>query len=521
MNASLVTLMSESTAMDALPYLTAGDELYREHMDDRQSSNRLDDALNSYYQALEMSPGNPMVIIRLAKVFLRKGNYQRAEQHVQQVLNSQTSPGWKIQSEAWFILGYIQYKRRAYASSIASLKNAIAKNPWQASRMHYCLQYAYRQQALQLNNPLEMLRNGVLAVVHLLLAGVQLPLETERMSLSQATQLVTGVLGVLVKELLGDEDGALSTTYKLYQRFPGFSPLMNMLASYYQERSRTQDALFWYRKASERDPLNEDALFNLGKLYESENQPDLAIQSYLMTLSLRPDDPGVLCQLGNVFYTVKDYEQAASCYKASLFLSRDPEWRATMAQSLADLYQQHLNQPVAAQMALMMAIQQKPDAVDHFVQLGVLNYESNDLPNARRVCEKALTVSPKNPQLHSHLGYLHWTHGHIEKAVQFYQKAIALDPSYDIAHNNLGVIYLDNLGQLTNALEHLEKATELNNTYALAFFNLGRAHNFLGNKLEAAAYYQRARELNEITRELDNDDLVARIQNLFNAGGSD
>ena len=100
-------------------------------------------------------------------------------------------------------------------------------------------------------------------------------------------------------------------------------------------------------------------------------------------------------------------------------------------------------------------------------------------------------------------------------AIQLYEKAISLDCGYEIPVNNLGVIYLDMLGQVHKAIEYFEQALTIDPDYALAYYNLGRAYSFLDLRLEAAHCLRRAQELNLYTRELDNDELTARITHLF------
>ena len=103
----------------------------------------------------------------------------------------------------------------------------------------------------------------------------------------------------------------------------------------------------------------------------------------------------------------------------------------------------------------------------------------------------------------------------IDDSIKEYELAIKLDPAYDIAYNNLGVIYLDDLGRIQKAVELFKEAINYNPNYALAFYNMGRAMSIKGDKLDAARLYQIALDLNVITNELDNNEIKARLNNLF------
>ena len=96
-----------------------------------------------------------------------------------------------------------------------------------------------------------------------------------------------------------------------------------------------------------------------------------------------------------------------------------------------------------------------------------------------------------------------------------YHKAIDLNPNFDIAQNNLGVIYLDGLGCASDALPFFVKAIEINPSYTLAYFNAGRANEMLNDKTQAAEYYQMALDINKLTEDLPDSEIIERLHSLF------
>ncbi|MCK7521213.1 MAG: hypothetical protein MZV64_27790 [Ignavibacteriales bacterium] len=80
----------------------------------------------------------------------------------------------------------------------------------------------------------------------------------------------------------------------------------------------------------------------------------------------------------------------------------------------------------------------------------------------------------------------------------------------------MGVIYLDDLGQVKKAVELLKWRLSQSKLVTLAHYNLARSMTIKGNKIEAARLYQVALELNSYSNELDNNEIKARIDNLFN-----
>lgn len=77
------------------------------------------------------------------------------------------------------------------------------------------------------------------------------------------------------------------------------------------------------------------------------------------------------------------------------------------------------------------------------------------------------------------------------------------------------MIYLDEFGRIQNAIDLFEKAVEYNPNYALAYYNLARSVAIKGDKIEAAKLYQVAMDLNNVTNELDPQEIKEKIQDLF------
>ena len=103
----------------------------------------------------------------------------------------------------------------------------------------------------------------------------------------------------------------------------------------------------------------------------------------------------------------------------------------------------------------------------------------------------------------------------MEEALVSFHKAVDLNPDNEYSLNNLGILYLDGLGDAEEALEYFEAAVELNPSYTLAYFNAGRASQAMGFTNDAANYYQMAIDLNKITQDLDEEDIVTRLHKLF------
>ena len=87
--------------------------------------------------------------------------------------------------------------------------------------------------------------------------------------------------------------------------------------------------------------------------------------------------------------------------------------------------------------------------------------------------------------------------------------------NFEIAQNNLGVVYLDGIGDPKTSVEYFKNAIDINPNYTLAYFNLGRAYQAMGDNALSAEYFQMTLDLNKITEELSEKDIRQRIHDLF------
>jgi tetratricopeptide (TPR) repeat protein len=103
----------------------------------------------------------------------------------------------------------------------------------------------------------------------------------------------------------------------------------------------------------------------------------------------------------------------------------------------------------------------------------------------------------KNPEswmAQNNLGIVLQRNGQNDEAIDHFQKALQLDPNKFEIQNNLGYL-LSVGGRLREAFPHLEKALEINPNYAEAHYNLGNALLRTGRVAEAIVQLQQAVEI--------------------------
>ncbi len=83
---------------------------------------------------------------------------------------------------------------------------------------------------------------------------------------------------------------------------------------------------------------------------------------------------------------------------------------------------------------------------------------------------------------------------HVFRRRDLYRTTIARNNNCALAHNNLGLL-LAKMGQVDEAMAHLQKALEINPNYGDAHFNLGFVLADMGRRDEAIAHFRKAVEI--------------------------
>ncbi len=310
-------------------------------------------------------------------------------------------------------------------------------------------------------------------------------------------------------------------------------------------------ALDAYQRVLRSNPYNREALIKTATLLQEhfEEKIDETIDCYTRLLDIEPENPRIYYELGHLYVSKKDiinsvnafklaldkdyenafyhnslafalvqaeqYDEAIEHYQYAINLNPDNEWTAIVCQALGSLYGQIKENPDAALTMFQTALVLDPNSADAYISIGDLYLDCSDLDSAIKAYCEAIKLAPDSARAYCKMGIALWEKDYLEEAIIAYNKAISFNPDYDIAYNNLGVIYLDGIGNTKEALRLFKSAIGINENYALAHFNAGRAEQILGHSTVAAKYYQKALELNRISWDLTEEEILERLHSLF------
>lgn len=493
---------------DASLYVLAGDLYYDWHQDIYDPRQFIDEAISEYQKALEISLDSATIHYKIAAAFFLKGELEKTIAHLNLTLEYD-----KEYFEAYFLLAKAMSKKDKFQETFALTKKAIQKGGIRASRAHFLM---YNLLRIQSNNNII---DKIKAFWHLFLSFIKMPFEPEARKEFALKLNYLRFLPLIIQGFYLVQNKKFYEAVELYteaiELAPGFVPLYALLGDTYKSMYQYEDAINEFRMVLWHDPLNILAYRALCQIYEETDDFENAILMYQKLIELNPNNPIYHSNLANIHYINGNIKEAVTSYYNAIMLNPDQCWTSVIAQTLGYVFQEAEKNFDAAISSYQNALHLTPKDIDIYINLGSVFYDKGDYASALAIYNLALEIAPLDGRIHCNLGYLYWGRQDNENAIKEYKLATKYDPNYDIAYNNLGVIYLDDSGLIKESIEMFDKAINCNPNYALAYYNKGRAIALKNDKIEAARLFQLAMDINKVTKEIDNQEIQDKIDELF------
>jgi tetratricopeptide (TPR) repeat protein len=112
--------------------------------------------------------------------------------------------------------------------------------------------------------------------------------------------------------------------------------------------------------------------------------------------------------------------------------------------------QDQLRQAIAS---LELTVQQNPNSVEAWTQLGNAYFDTDQADKAIEAYSKSLAIVPGNPSVLTDLGVMYRRAGQPDKAVETFDQALKIIPGFEQALFNKGIVLLNDLGKNEEALK--------------------------------------------------------------------
>jgi len=217
-----------------------------------------------------------------------------------------------------------------------------------------------------------------------------------------------------------------------------------------REKYTTQD----YEAAAAKAPHDLRTQRQLGMHYEQTHDWENAKDVYLRVLTKNPLNPDAHFYLGNMYQNMGDSRKARQSYEEALAL--DPSHRATLGVLAGG------NNAVENQSVLEKSAMLNPDGPAQKLTLIKMKLNAGDFDEAIKLAVIAQEEFPKQVGFIYLQGRAHEELGDIERAKRSYQKTIKMDPRKEEAHLSLGHLYF-NQGKYVYAALAFSDVVYLNN----------------------------------------------------------
>jgi tetratricopeptide (TPR) repeat protein len=162
---------------------------------------------------------------------------------------------------------------------------------------------------------------------------------------------------------------------------------------------------------------------NLGNIYASEGQLDMAIEQYQTALRLKPNFAEAHNNLGNIYKSKGQLDMAVEQYQTALRL--------------------------------------RSNFVEAHNNLGTVYKSKGQLDMAIEEYQTALRLKPNFVEAHNNLGNIYASEGQLDMAIEEYQTTLRLKPNLAEGHKNLGIAYIRK-GLKNEAIREFNAALEIN-----------------------------------------------------------
>jgi len=215
-----------------------------------------------------------------------------------------------------------------------------------------------------------------------------------------------------------------------------------------------------YRKVLSIAPEDPAALRQLGMIYVDQGQIVQAYSLLKKGAELQPDDPEIQLKLGAIFLSGRGYTQARDA--ASQILEKQPDNDQALL-LLADA--SRTPDDIADARKRIQSLREKgQDRASYHLALASLDLRQYEQPRAENELKTAVNLDPKSIEAHAALASLYWSRNDLKEADQAFKTAVELAPPRSPARLRY-VDFLLKTGSSAEAKKILEETNQKHPDY--------------------------------------------------------
>ncbi|MGC9331923.1 MAG: tetratricopeptide repeat protein [Bacteroidales bacterium] len=269
---------------------------------------------------------------------------------------------------------------------------------------------------------------------------------------------------------------------------PRNADLFRKRAELYIEKGENEKAITDLNVVLKLDSVTKSTYYDLIDQYMILGQSGKAKDVAKACLERYPDDKESMLRLAQIYFFVKDYNQALSY----IIKIKNHNLQDADTYFIQGLIYNETGKTDLAIKAFQRCIEYDEEHIAAYVMLGRLLSAAND-PLAIEYFRSGLRQAPKNIELHYNTGFYFQQINHIDSALYHYNYIInEVDSLHYGAHYNKAYIALVYQNDYEKAIEGFNKVLKIDSTAYTAYYNRGYAYELLGNTEKARADYNKA-----------------------------
>lgn len=242
-------------------------------------------------------------------------------------------------------------------------------------------------------------------------------------------------------------------------------------------------AIEHYSSAISLDPQFADAYMKRANAYAIAGRGSEAQADYNMAVNINPYIDYLYDTRAKIKVMVADFKGLLIDVENPTLISHADVTQGYIFSELRAIFPNELSQ-MDSLIATDSATSQ------HFAKRAIARWEAEDVSGAIDDANQALELNPTNALAYNVLGLLQIEEERYAAALASFEAAVKIDENYAGALHNMGRAH-NLLGNPGRALEFMNRAIALDTSYALAYFSRAMVYKGLGNTHAAIADYDR------------------------------
>lgn len=324
------------------------------------------------------------------------------------------------------------------------------------------------------------------------------------------------ILSILAAKRLEVWQNELTLWSDAYQKSPGKSRTVNVLANSYLKRKNYPEAIKLFSEGIALNPQYKNAFQNRGTAYFNTNQYQKAIDDYNSYFEIYKDNINIYINRANAYFKLGRYQKAIDDYtsyiesnanqavisydQAEIDRGKAGEKNPKPYLFYAYLYRGknylQLDEFDKAEADFDSALALRPESLAERIAIGADLAQHGKYDISLKYFNAAVESAPGNEDALKNRAIAYFQIGDYKSALADYQTLANIRPNSSVYARDLGVIY-ERLGKYGKAVEAYKRALELDSRDPQTHSYLGNVYKKMGEEKLARECYRNAQMIKQ------------------------